>query len=522
MKKEIDIVDATPSKRLFLSIIADYDLNRSICELVDNGLDVWVRSGRTKDITIKIVLDESQQTITIEDDAGGLAKSELRYIVGPGQTGTSPSDQTIGIFGVGTKRAVVALAQDIKIKTRQLNQDTYQVDLDDKWIEDNDWHLPVYEVDEIPEGTTVVELQKLRSQITDEVITQLKDHLRTTYAIFLKNERITILVNRDKLLPRFFENWAYPPTYPPHKYTGILTTEDSSVIKVEAIAGLSRESSPATGEYGVYFYCNDRLIARALKTLEVGFTRGLAGVPHPKVSLTRVLVFLNGDARLMPWNSSKSEINTKHEVFLALHNWLVQVVKGYASLSRIWMGDWPDKVFKYKSGTFSEIQIDDFPQVKKSFLPPLPRSKPRYDEIITNKNKKVAKQKPWTKGLYEGIIAADLISKHRLEQKNRIALIVLDSTLEIAFKEYLVYESGTAYNDAKLLSIFGNRMTVHNEVKKYIRLTATTWKKIEHFYHLRCKLVHERGTVGISDDQILNFREVVEKVLSKLYKLRFE
>ena len=32
----------------------------------------------------------------------------------------------------------------------------------------------------------------------------------------------------------------------------------------------------------------------------------------------------------MPWNSSKSDINTKHEVFIALHNWLLEVVKGYA------------------------------------------------------------------------------------------------------------------------------------------------------------------------------------------------
>jgi hypothetical protein len=31
MKKQIDVVDATPSKRLYLSIIADYDLNKK-CE----------------------------------------------------------------------------------------------------------------------------------------------------------------------------------------------------------------------------------------------------------------------------------------------------------------------------------------------------------------------------------------------------------------------------------------------------------------------------------------------------------
>ena len=99
----------------------------------------------------------------------------------------------------------------------------------------------------------------------------------------------------------------------------------------------------------------------------------------------------------MPWNSSKSDIGTRHEVFLALHAWLVQVVKDYASLSRIWMGDWPNKVFKHATGTIKEVRVNDFPAVKKSFLPPLPKSRPRYGEVITQKNRGIAKKKPWTR-----------------------------------------------------------------------------------------------------------------------------
>jgi Histidine kinase-, DNA gyrase B-, and HSP90-like ATPase len=500
MKKEIGKLDATPSKRTFLSIIADYDLNRSICELIDNGLDVWVRGGKAKTITIKVTLDEGQQTITVEDNAGGLPKHELRYIVGPGQTGTSPTEQTIGIFGVGTKRAVVALAQDIRIKTRHAAEKTHQVEFDDHWLADDDWELPLYEVGDIAKGTTVVELQRLRVQVSDDAIAHLKEHLSTTYARFLVNSQVEILLNGTPISPQFFDNWAYPPDFSPRKYNGELQTADGHSVKVEAIAGLSSESSPASGEYGVYFYCNDRLVARGLKTLETGFTRGLAGLPHPKISLTKVLVCLNGNAASMPWNSSKSDISTKHEIFQALQGWLVQVVKDYAALSRIWMGEWPEKVFKYKEGTITDVNITDFPSVKKSFLPPMPKSRPRYSDLLEQNNRKVVKKKPWTKGLYEGIVAADLISKQHLEQKNRIALIVLDSTLEIAFKEYLVNDSGHVYNDAKLISLFANRNDVQNEIKKYVKISNDTWKKINHYYRLRCKLVHERVTVGSLDD----------------------
>lgn len=521
MKKFIDDLDATPSKRAFLSIIADYDLNRSICELIDNALDVWVRRGRAKPVSVDIILDKRQQTITVTDTAGGLLESELRNVVGLGQTGANLTDQTIGIFGVGTKRAVVALSQDIKITARYGNGKTFQVEFDDNWLKDEDWHLPYFEVDTVNAGTTVVELQKLRIEITDDAVNKLREHIAATYAKFLAAPDVVIKLDGANVAPCFFDDWSYPPKYVPRRYIGTLPTDGGGTVKVEVVAGLSSESSPAAGEYGVYFYCNDRLVARALKTFEVGFEKGVAGLPHPKVSLTKVLVFLSGNVGSMPWNSSKSDISTKHEVFIALHGWLIQVVKEYASLSRIWMGDWPKKVFKYKTGTIVDVPITDFPAAQKSFLPPLPKSRPRYSELITRKNKAVVTRKPWTKGLYEGVIAADLISKQHLDQRNRISLVVLDSTLEIAFKEYLVNDSGVTYNDARLLALFRNRHDVHREIQKYVTLSADIWKKINHYYNLRCELIHKRATAGITDPQLQDYRELVEHVLRKLYGLNF-
>jgi len=223
----------------------------------------------------------------------------------------------------------------------------------------------------------------------------------------------------------------------------------------------------------------------------------------------------------MPWNSSKSDISAKHEVFQALHAWLTQAVKDYAALSRIWMGEWPDKVFRHSIGQTVDVPVADFPTAKKSYLPPMPKSRPRYGDVITDANKGLAKKKPWVKGLYEGVIAADLIAKQHLEQRNRIALIVLDSTLEIAFKEFLVNDSGTYYSDAKLLDVFKTRHSVHNEIRKYVKLSADTWKKIAHFSDLRNKLIHQRATAGVSDAELDNFRKVVESLLKKLYKLKF-
>jgi hypothetical protein len=519
MKKEVDRISAVPSKRLFLSIIADYNLNRSICELIDNALDIWVRDGSKSPITINIELEKNQQTIHVTDNAGGVDKTELSFIVGPGQTGNLPTEEIIGIFGVGTKRAVVALAQDITITTRHRSDKTYQVEFDETWLQSEDWELPVYEVSNITEGTTIIRLQQLRVLIDDEAISQLKEHISATYAHFLYDPRITIEVNSDQLQPITFEDWAYPPEFPPHKYTGSISSQDGGTVQVGVLAGLSKESSPAGGEYGVYFYCNNRLVARGLKNYDVGFTKGLAGQPHPSISLTRVIVSLNGPAQLMPWNSSKSGINPNHEVFIALRGFLVQVVKDWASLSRRWEGQWPQEVFRYDSGNIKEIKITNFPRAKKSYLPPLPQSKPRYSDLVAKINRKIAKAKPWTMGLYEGIVAIDMLSRQRLQQRNRICLIVLDSTLEIAFKEFLVNESGQHYGDSKLLALFKNRSDVEDEVQKYIPLPLR--QKIDYYYNLRCKIVHERATVGISDEEIEDYRETVEKILKDLFGLQF-
>lgn len=521
MKKQVDLLDAIPSKRLFLSIIADYNLDLAICELVDNAFDLWVKDQKKQTLSIKIHLDIRQQTINIVDNAGGVKKSELKFIVGPGQTSNLPTDKVIGIFGVGTKRAVVALAQEIQITTRYHSDKTYSVEFEDEWLEEENWELPIYEVDSIKEGTTSIQLQRLRIELSEDRVARLKEYLEVTYARFLHSRKVNIKVNGEKLMPMEFENWAYPPKFKPRKYSTIVEMEHGGKVKVQVTAGLISESSPTGGEYGVYLYCNDRLIVRGLKTYSVGFTPGLAGKPHPSISLLRVIVSLYGEAQLMPWNSSKSAINPNHPIFVALRDWLIQIVKYYASLSRRLEGEWPQKVFKYTKGKIVRIKTRNLLEARKSYLPPLPKAKPRYKDIVISLNRDIAKEKPWIKGLYEAIIATDMIFKQQLDQKNRICLILLDSTLEIAFKEYLVNESGAKYVAARLLNLFNNRFQVHDEIKKYKRISTTTWNKINHYYRLRCELIHKRVTAGINDDEVHDFRGVVQSVLKKLFKLKF-
>jgi len=112
-----------------------------------------------------------------------------------------------------------------------------------------------------------------------------------------------------------------------------------------------------------------------------------------------------------------------------------------------------------------------------------------------------------------------MIEKSSLQQKNRIALIILDSTLEIAYKEYLVNEQNIGVAEFK--NIADNRTLIQTEVLKTITMPTATVKKINFYYKLRCDLIHQRVTPAITDKQIEDYRKIVEEILDKMFGLQF-
>lgn len=513
------ILNAIPEKRIFLSIISEYDLRRSICELIDNAIDLWTKHKRGN-LVIKIHLDETRQTISIEDNAGGIEEAKLDHIISPGKTSNDIKDDVIGYFGVGSKRAVIALAEDVTIHSRFEKQEAFAVHFDDHWITDDPkWELP-YDVSkkQLPACTTIIELFKLRTPITEDEINNLQKHLSEVYGDFLKLGA-EIFVNGNLLKPIFFdENWTYAANYSPTTFKGQIPLEDRKV-EVEITSGLMNQSGDRDNSYGVFFYCNNRLIARGVTDFTVGFVQGILGMPHYNISLVRTIVRLKGQSRDMPWNSSKSGIDTKHRVFQTLRNIIIDSTKTYVQICRSLQGKWEEELFRHKKGKIKTEDLQSFKNIPKTFLPTPPPSKPRWPQKVKSGNSSIIADKPWAEGLQDSIIAADLVSNTSLSQKNRISLIVLDSTLEIAYKDYLVNEQGMGAKPFK--NICENRADVQKEVFKTITVTPATLKKINYYYKLRCDLIHQRVTPNISDQEIDDYRKIVEMLLNKMFGLNF-
>jgi hypothetical protein len=521
-KTQIGMIDGTPVKRMFWSIISDYDLKTGLCELVDNAIDLWTRNDRRKGLNIDILLDADRQLISIEDNAGGVEEGDLSLLISPGGSGNDPRATLIGIFGVGGKRAGIALGEHVEIKTRHAKGTTFQIDITKDWLEINDWEVPAYKTANISPATTIVAISRLRKPFSHEDVDFIRQYLGETYSWFLQHG-CQIELNRNTVIAREFNAWAFPKDYPPHRATLDITLNEDTV-HVDITAGLIADRDAEQENYGVYIYCNDRLIVKEFKTPDVGYITGQAGIPHPDASMCRAIVRVQGPALHMPWNSSKNGINTSHSVFQQLRPPLVRLVSHFSSLSRRLKHEWDTKVTPYTTGTVEQIAVTDI-AAKNFHLPELPRANNRQIDHLRKSNKKILRDMPWTVGLVEAMAAVDIITRQRFDTRNRMALILLDSNYEIALKEFIVSRTDLfpphTYTDARIAQLLGNRTNVIKEVANHIAIPAPILAKARHYYNIRNKLIHERATVGITDADVESYRSTIQSVLKILFKLKF-
>jgi hypothetical protein len=269
------------------------------------------------------------------------------------------------------------------------------------------------------------------------------------------------------------------------------------------------------------------LILKNLKVRDVGyFVSAEAGVPHPDASLCRVLIEFHGPAELMPWNSSKSGINFSHPAFTAIRRRVIDFTSYYSTLSRRLKDQWDSTVFSQTKGTFETIDSAIALSSKKKVFPKPPRShSPSHIQALKERNKTLLNDEPWTLGLIEAMGVVELIGRQKYETRNRVALILLDSNFEIALKEFIVHRKDIfpshKYNNTYLATLFGNRTNVIKEVQAHINFPTKLLSKVSHYYEIRNNLVHQRATVLITDEQVEDYKKTIERVLNKLFGVKF-
>ena len=127
--------DASPTKEFFVNMITrDITLEDSILDLIDNSIDAaWQMAGShsmtladetdLSDYTISLTLSADQ--FSIMDNCRGMTLDNAAdYAFSFGRKASQEHDEfTIGVYGIGMKRAVFKLGRDVRIRSQYVEED---------------------------------------------------------------------------------------------------------------------------------------------------------------------------------------------------------------------------------------------------------------------------------------------------------------------------------------------------------------------------------------------------------------
>jgi hypothetical protein len=514
----VGYIDVTPDKKILESISSDIDLKKGILELVDNAIDEWRLRGNPS-LRVELTLNASTKSLTYTDNAGGIKEEHLNMVIQPGGTTRKAEEISIGEFGIGLKRAIIALSKEAEVISRFEDQATYKIAVDDSWTRSPSWQIPKYTTKPIANGSTQINFQQIKFDLNLDILSDVKRALSETYGLIL-SKSFMLLLNGNEIKPTYFKNWAYPPHgRHPRTYRTFISIGERRV-NADITLGLMRESSQ-TGEYGFDIYCNDRLILKNYKDAEIGFTTGILGHQHPAIAWFRGVVRIHGANADMPWNSTKSGLDFSNPIVSSLKAKLTELAKPYVQLSRRLAVDSKETIAPYSSGKIETVDLTSREELLLSpeDVPELPPGKKSQADVLLSQNKTQIKKFPWTRALVENVYVVDLILRRfKLENKNRFALILLDSCLEIAFRDYVLRVLGLKLNKEQKTEL-RRREKLHSTVKDNSHLPDDIWKSIDFFYDLRNSLYHEAASPEVTDSDIENFRDVVSTVLLSLHEI---
>jgi hypothetical protein len=305
--------DANPTKAFFVRMITrDITLEDCIFDLIDNSVDgAWQQAGGhsltlndNTDLShymVKIFFAEDE--FSIIDNCGGISLDDaVAYAFTFGRRETATAENfSIGVYGIGMKRAVFKIGSDILIRStykRNGAAESFQVPINvGKWLEDTnkDWDFDIEEADKLDAPGVDIRVRELklnegakRSFGSPLFLRNLRRAVSRDYALHL-HRGLNISLNGEKVI-----GWDIQlrksEEFKPMRADFVEELDDGRV-DVEILAGMGAAPpdslEPADGDqpenrWGWYVVCNGRVVVAADKTTVSGW--GTEGWPqwHPQ------------------------------------------------------------------------------------------------------------------------------------------------------------------------------------------------------------------------------------------------
>ncbi|MFC1467801.1 ATP-binding protein [Verrucomicrobiota bacterium] len=350
---------AIPTKQFFVSMLTrDISLADAILDLLDNCLDGALRTANGTAVDYskhKVSISLTKDEFRIEDDCGGIPREvaeNYAFKMGRETDDERDSDtETIGMYGVGMKRAIFKMGRNALVKTLH-NGDSYQVPITSEWLDSKDWNpLPINENTDQQEAGTIIVVNDLYSGVSrhfsnDGFINDLNTSIGEHFTSFLQ-KGLSICVNDATVKPVHVEVLVSNNDTDPAPYIYQKTIDDVIVsITVglntgrrmdpddEDVSDFERNRSAATAGWTVF--CNDRAVIVGDKSRLTGWGDGIP-MYHGQFSvITGIVEFRSSSADKLPITTTKRALDTSSNVWLEARTKMREGLRVWINHTNAW------------------------------------------------------------------------------------------------------------------------------------------------------------------------------------------
>lgn len=416
-QQSFEPVSARPVKAFFVTMFTrDIPLADAILDLLDNCVDGVLRAkGKAVDsykgYYAEITFDASH--FMIHDNCGGIPWALRNYAFRLGAPPDQPRQDlpTVGVYGVGMKRAIFKMGRHCFITTKNRG-DEYEIEITPEWLDDEQqWNLPLRAASHpLKEAGTTILISELYDGISKTFgdggaafHAELFRRVAEQYA-FIISKGFEVRINTLSVDPR-------PTKLAFRKPEARRRASDEIApfvyrTRVDGVAvflaiGLTRaiptaeeiadEDSGGQGRYkslaaGWTVVCNDRAVIYCDRTELTGW--GEDDIPryHTQfIAISGIVEFRSADASKLPTTTTKRGIDAASPLYLQVKNKMREGLKLFTTYTYWWKGRESEArgmVDKVPTLSFSELKsrVSELPMRTvtrvpggEQFKPKLPR-----------------------------------------------------------------------------------------------------------------------------------------------------
>jgi hypothetical protein len=386
-----------PTKGLFIDVLTrDLNIQDCILDLLDNSVDSYARNNASGRKEIKIIINKD--LFEVYDSCGGIALDKLeKEVFRIGLSHKTGDISTIGMYGIGLKRAMFKIGKEILFET---DDGMHYAKLDmnvDSWLAKEDsweWPLIAEESKLTAEDAkytriTITNINEEVGEVFDNAafINTLIKHISVYYSMIIEH-KIDFFVNDikiDKFELKIKMEQDIEPSQKYIEYDGV-TIRVLCWIQAKDVKRTAREITSR----GWNIFMNDRLILLDDTSTLTGWTGEKDQLPrfHQIYNDFRGLVFLNTNyPSKLPINTPKNSFNTETKIYKMLIDKMIDVAKpiiGY--LSKKYSepkGEIDNKeleletdIAKEQTDNVKVVTLQEIERQEKTFKPPVFKTRP--------------------------------------------------------------------------------------------------------------------------------------------------